>query len=418
MELLVWGLNHKTVPVSVREQFAVPPERIGAALSQSSQYNTIQEAVILSTCNRSEIYAVCPDGTTGDVLKDFFLSLLDKKPDVRPDYFYTYKGKDCMVHLLRVASSLDSQIIGEGQILSQVKQAYLLAHDCGATGIVLNLLFHQAIATGKRVRTDTHIAYNAVSVSYAAVQLAERLLGDVSGKTLLLFGAGRMAELAARNFLGKGLKKLYIVNRHIERAQKLASLLSGTAVHYQKGNETAARSDIIVTSTGAPHYVLTEERLAAIMKARKGRPLLLIDIAVPRDIEPSAADLPGISLYNIDDLTTTVAENEQSRQREAALAGTIVQEEAEELLQRFRYLPVRPALLRLSEKAEQARKREFRRAMNKLPGLTDEQYRIIENMTHMIVRKLLRDPMMQTVGAARTDKEEETVRSLSDFFKL
>ena len=190
MELLVWGLNHKTVPVSVREQFAVPPERIGAALSQSSQYNTIQEAVILSTCNRSEIYAVCPDGTTGDVLKDFFLSLLDKKPDVRPDYFYTYKGKDCMVHLLRVASSLDSQIIGEGQILSQVKQAYLLAHDCGATGIVLNLLFHQAIATGKRVRTDTHIAYNAVSVSYAAVQLAERLLGDVSGKTLLLFGAG------------------------------------------------------------------------------------------------------------------------------------------------------------------------------------------------------------------------------------
>ena len=227
-----------------------------------------------------------------------------------------------------------------------------------------------------------------------------------------------MAELAARNFLGKGLKKLYIVNRHIERAQKLASLLSGTAVHYQKGNEAAARADIIVTSTGAPHYVLTEERLAAIMKARKGRPLLLIDIAVPRDIEPSAADLPGISLYNIDDLTTTVAENEQSRQREAALAGTIVQEEAEELLQRFRYLPVRPALLRLSEKAEQARKREFRRAMNKLPGLTDEQYRIIENMTHMIVRKLLRDPMMQTVGAARTDKEEETVRSLSDFFKL
>ncbi|HAM05415.1 glutamyl-tRNA reductase [Megasphaera sp. UBA4233] len=418
MELFVWGLNHKTVPVSVREQFSVPPERIRTALSQSGQYQTIHEAVILSTCNRSEIYAVCPEGTPSCVLQDFFLSLLNGKPEIRPDYFYTYTGRDCIAHLLRVASSLDSQIIGEGQILSQVKQAYLLAHDCGATGIVLNLLFHQAIATGKRVRTDTHIAYNAVSVSYAAVQLAEHLLGDVTGKTLLLFGAGQMAELAARNFLGKGLKKLYIVNRHIERAQKLASLLSGTAVHYQKGNEAAARADIIVTSTGAPHYVLTEERLAAIMKARKGRPLLLIDIAVPRDIEPSAADLPGISLYNIDDLTTTVAENEQSRQREAALAGTIVQEETAELLQRFRYLPVRPALLRLSEKAEQARKREFRRAMNKLPGLTDEQYRIIENMTHMIVRKLLRDPMMQTVGAARTDKEEETVRSLSDFFKL
>ncbi|KUH56785.1 glutamyl-tRNA reductase [Megasphaera sp. DJF_B143] len=418
MELFVWGLNHKTVPVSVREQFSVPPERIRTALSQSGQYQTIHEAVILSTCNRSEIYAVCPEGTPARVLQDFFLSLLNGKPEIRLDYFYTYTGRDCIVHLLRVASSLDSQIIGEGQILSQVKQAYLLAHDCGATGIVLNLLFHQAIATGKRVRTDTHIAYNAVSVSYAAVQLAEHLLGDVTGKTLLLFGAGQMAELAARNFLGKGLKKLYIVNRHIERAQKLASLLSGTAVHYQKGNEAAARADIIVTSTGAPHYVLTEERLAAIMKARKGRPLLLIDIAVPRDIEPSAADLPGISLYNIDDLTTTVAENEQSRQREAALAGTIVQEETEELLQRFRYLPVRPALLRLSKKAEQARKREFRRAMNKLPGLTDEQYRIIENMTHMIVRKLLRDPMMQTVGAARTDKEEETVRSLSDFFKL
>lgn len=418
MELFVWGLNHKTVPVAVREQFAVSEEAIVAALSQWNQAENLTEAVVLSTCNRSEVYAVCPDGTQPEVLQDFFLSLLEKQPPLEPSYFYTYSGRACIHHLLAVAASLDSQILGEGQILSQVKGAYILAHDCGATGIILNLLFHQAIATGKRVRTDTHIAYNAVSTSYAAVQLAEQQLCDLTNRALLIFGAGQMAELTARNFRGKGTGRLYIVNRHLERAQRLAAKLSGTAVHYQEANEAAATVDIIITSTGAPHYVLTCERLQKIMDMRKGRPLLLIDIAVPRDIDPAVAALPGIRLYNIDDLTTTVRENEQSRQHEAMLAEHIVAEDTAALLERFRYLPVRPALLRLSAKAEAIRKRELHRAMNKLPGLTDDQYRIIENMSHMLVRKLLRDPMMQTVEAARTDKEKETVRSLSDFFKL
>ena len=191
MQLLVWGLNFKTVPVAIREQFAATQDSIRSALSQWDQYTALKEAVVLSTCNRSEVYAVCDDDTDSHVLQDFFLSLLPCQPDVKPEYFYVYEGTACIHHLLTVAASLDSQILGEGQILSQVKQAYILAHECGATGTVLNLLFHQAIATGKRVRTDTHIAYNAVSVSYAAVQLAERILGDLSGRGLMIYGAGR-----------------------------------------------------------------------------------------------------------------------------------------------------------------------------------------------------------------------------------
>lgn len=418
MQLLVWGLNFKTVPVAIREQFVATQDSIRSALSQWDQYTALKEAVVLSTCNRSEVYAVCDDDTDSHVLQDFFLSLLPCQPDVKPEYFYVYEGTACIHHLLTVAASLDSQILGEGQILSQVKQAYILAHECGATGTVLNLLFHQAIATGKRVRTDTHIAYNAVSVSYAAVQLAEWILGDLSGRGLMIYGAGQMAELTARNFRGKGTDRLYIVNRHIERAQALAATLQGKAVHYQAADAVTEDVDIIITSTGAPHYVLTTERVRRLCGLRCHRPLLLIDIAVPRDIEPDAGELPGITLYNIDDLSTVVRNNEYSRQQEAAVAARIVDEDTEALTERFRYLTVRPAMLRLSKKAELMRQREWRRARNKLPGLTDEQYRVIENMSRMLVRKLLRDPMMQTVEAAHTEKEKKTLQSLSDLFKL
>ena len=223
MDLVILGLNHKTVPVAIREHFTMTPDAIHDALQHLDDYGGLREAVILSTCNRAEVYAVVDDVRDNEqALRDFFLDAAGR-PAYEPSYFYSYTGKACIHHLFNVAASLDSLVLGEGQILSQVKQAYVMAHENGATSAILNMLFQQAIATGKRVRTETHIAYNAVSVSYTAVQMAEKQLGSLSGRNLLLYGAGQMARLTAQNFLGKGAGKLYIINRHLERAQELAA---------------------------------------------------------------------------------------------------------------------------------------------------------------------------------------------------
>ena len=234
MDLVILGLNHKTVPVAIREHFTMTPDAIHDALQHLDDYGGLREAVILSTCNRAEVYAVVDDVRDNEqALRDFFLDAAGR-PAYEPSYFYSYTGKACIHHLFNVAASLDSLVLGEGQILSQVKQAYVMAHENGATSAILNMLFQQAIATGKRVRTETHIAYNAVSVSYTAVQMAEKQLGSLSDRNLLLYGAGQMARLTAQNFLGKGAGKLYIVNRHLERAQELAADVGGQAVHYKE----------------------------------------------------------------------------------------------------------------------------------------------------------------------------------------
>lgn len=418
MGLYCWGLNHKSVPVAIREQYALSQAGQLKALDSWDEEGPFAELVLLCTCNRCELYAVTKDSIPSAALLDYYLSLLPGRPPVDSSYYYTYSGKDCITHLLRVASSLDSLILGEGQILSQVKQAYQQAHERGTTGVILNMLFQQAISTGKKVRTDTHIAYHAVSVSYAAVQLAERLLGTLDGHNLMIFGAGKMAELTAKHFRSKGAGELYIVNRHLERAEKLARTLNGKAVHWAKANEASPQVDILITSTGAPHYVLTKERAETMGQLRNHRPLLVIDIAVPRDVAPDVQEVPGITVYNIDQLTSQVEENRKMRQQEADVAEQLVEQDVAALLERFRYLPVRPALLRLAKKAEAIRKRELHRAMAKLPGLTPQQAREVENLSHMLVRKLLRDPMMLTVGSANTDKEKETVKSLSEFFQL
>ncbi|WP_296902670.1 glutamyl-tRNA reductase, partial [uncultured Megasphaera sp.] len=338
MDLVILGLNHKTVPVAIREQFTMTPEAIHASLQRLDDYPGLREAVILSTCNRAEIYAVVDDIRDNEqALYDFFLDTAGR-PQAEPSYFYSYKGKACIHHLFDVAASLDSLVLGEGQILSQVKQAYIMAHENGATSAILNMLFQQAIATGKRVRTETHIAYNAVSVSYTAVQMAEKALGSLAGKNLLLYGAGQMARLTAQNFLGKGAGKLYIINRHLERAQELADDVGGQAVHYKDADSVVRDVDIIIASTGAPHYVISVPRLRRFQELRRDRPLLLIDIAVPRDVDPAVTHLPNVTLYNIDDLEEVVHDNEATRQREAVAASYIVDAAVKDMVDRYQYL--------------------------------------------------------------------------------
>lgn len=418
MQLIVLGLNHKTAPVDVRERFSISRESIRKGLLNLNEYESLNEAVVLSTCNRSELYAVVEDAQedTG-TLRQFLFDLTGNEEDI-DEYLYCYEDEDCIRHLFNVASSLDSLVLGEGQILSQVKQAYALARDANSTSTILNTLFHRAIATGKRVRTETRIAYSAVSVSYAAVELARDIFGDLSKSNVLIFGAGKMAELTAQHLNSRGVKKIYVANRHKDKAQALAEYFGGEAVAFDRAFKEATDIDIVVTSTGAPHYVVKPWETQQLMTKRHGRPLVFIDIAVPRDVDPEVEEIKGVKLYNIDALEAVVDEHVEKRRHEARRAKKIVEEEIASLEDKFQYLSCRPLMALLSERCERIRCREVKRAASKLPDITKEEERAIEHMSKMIVRKILRTPMMKINASAGTEQEQFYIEAMRSLFKL
>jgi len=418
MQLVVLGLNHKTAPVEVRERFSISADRISQGLRHLEDYAAIDEAVVLSTCNRSEMYAaVEEDSEELQTLKQFLFDLAGNEESI-DDYLYCYTGEACIRHLFEVASSLDSLVLGEGQILSQVKKAYAIARESGTTSTVLNTLFHRAIAVGKRVRTDTRIAFKPVSVSYAAVELARKMFGVLADSNVLVFGAGQMAELTVQHLVSKGIKKIYVANRSLPKAKILADKFGGEAVPLAEAYKLAVDVDVVVTSTGAPHYVIKPWETQQLMTRRKGRPLVFVDIAVPRDVDPDVAEIKGVQLYNIDDLEAVVGRNVKERENEAAEAVVIVNEEVDALVEKFRYLSFRPVMALLSDKAERIRCRELKRAMTKLPDITADERRAIEHMTKMIVRKLLREPMVKINGSAGTTQEKFYVEAMRSLFKL
>lgn len=418
MELLMLGLNHKTAPVDVRERFSIPKAAVKSGLANLGEYDGITEAVVLSTCNRSEMYAVVDDAQRDlATLKQFLFDLTGNEENI-DDYLYHYADEACIDHLFKVASSLDSLVLGEGQILSQVKEAYAMSREAGTTSTVLNTLFHRAIATGKRVRTETRIQFNSVSVSYAAVELAREELGELHEASALIFGAGKMAELTAQHLLSRGVKKIYVTNRHIERAELLARQFDGEAVPFAEAMQRAVDVDVIVTSTGAPHYVIKPWETRQLMTKRKGRQLFLIDIAVPRDVDPEVGEIKGVTLYNIDALEEVVDEHIEERRHEAKRAEKIVAEEVASIKERFQYLSFRPLMARLSDRCERIRAREVKRASSKLPDLNEEQWRQVEHMSHMIVRKILRMPMMKLNASAGTEYEQFYTDAMRALFKL
>ena len=401
MQLVVLGLNHKTAPVEVRECFSFSEEQVKQALKYFRDQEEFSECVLLSTCNRTELYAVVEDADEAlPIMRQFLQRMAVNPPDARK-YLFFFKDEDCINHLFRVASSLDSLIIGEGQILSQVKRAYSLARDAENTSTVLNTLFHRAIAVGKKVRTVTHIAYSAVSVSYAAVEMAKKAFGDLTESNVLLVGAGQMSELTARHLVANGVKTVFVSNRNYKRAVELAN-----------------KFDIVITSTGAPHYMIRTKDVVRLMQQREGRPLIFIDIAVPRDVEPEVGEIHGVTLYNIDDLEAVVATNIKLRKKEALAAEKIIDAERAELVEKFRYLSYQPVLANLRDKAEQMRLREVKRALAKLPDISPEERKIMENMSKMIVRKLMRDPMISMNEVTGTSKENFYVDAICGLFKL
>ncbi len=418
MQLLVIGLNHKTAPVEIRELFSISKDAVRKGLAHLNEYTDLNEAVILSTCNRSEMYAVVED-TERDLAtaKQFLYDVIGNEADV-DEFLYIYEDEKCVRHLFEVASSLDSLVLGEGQILSQVKEAYALAREAGTTSTVLNTLFHRGIAVGKRVRTETRIAYNSVSVSYAAVELAKDKMGGLEGKKALIFGAGKMASLTAQHLRSHGIEKIFVANRHIEKAQQLAADIEGVAIPFEAALHQAVDVDVVVTSTGAPHYVVKTWETQQLMTKRKGRPLFFIDIAVPRDVDPEVGDLRGVTLYNIDDLEAVVDEHMKERQEEALVARRIIDEDVDSIMKRFRYLSFRPLMALLSDRAERVRLREMRRAASKLTNLSEDEWRLVDHMTQMIVRKLLRMPMMKLNASAGTDQEQFYIDAMRALFKL
>lgn len=418
MQLVVLGVNFKTAPVAVRECYAFSEEQIKQTLLQWREGSGIIEAVILSTCNRTEVYALVDSAADAFPLLRRLLDELAGRSELAAEHLVYLTGKDCIHHLLRVAASLDSLVVGEGQILSQVKKAYRLAKDIPMTGVVLNTLFNRAIAAGKAVRTQTRIAYSAVSVSYAAVQLAKQKLGSLSAASVLVLGAGEMSELTARHLAENGVKPIFVSNRCLERAVQLAEKVHGVAVPFSEFLHCAQQVDIIITSTGAPHYIVTAAEAARLMDLRGGKPVVFIDIAVPRDVDPAVETIAGAVLYNIDDLESVVESNLHGREQEAKLAETIIEAELADLLERFRYLSFRPTLVKLSEKAEQIRRRELKRALVKLPDISAEQKRVLENMSRMLVRKLLRDPIIHIHEAAANGCEQPYLEAVNTLFKL
>lgn len=406
MQLAILGLNHRTADVAVREQFAFDKREVAGALNKLYEYENISECVILSTCNRTEIYTVLEDVDDGrqymlDVVQD-----LKHAQTIDDSAFYYKEGMECIRHLFCVAASLDSLVLGEGQILSQLKVAYIQAYTAGFTGTVFNIVFQRAIAVGKRVRTYTGIANTPVSVSYTAVNLAEDCLDKpISEAKVLILGAGQMSELTATHLQAKGVRTMFISNRTYPKAVKLAEKFNGTAVRLDDFIETAQDADILITSTGAPHYIITEKEAQAIVKKRKGAPIVMIDIAVPRDIDPVVAQLDGVYLFNIDALESVVEENKHQREEEAKRAIPIIEEGVREVLHKMEYLSVQPMMAELSRKAERVRRREVHRAMAKLPHVSEQDRKIMESMSRMIVRKLLREPMMRLNEVAGTEAE-------------
>jgi glutamyl-tRNA reductase len=403
MHLTLVGLSHKTAPIEIREKLTFPAHRQADALSLLCSTDQVAEAVILSTCNRTEIYAVTAGEDSGvDAVIDFMAEYhdLDRHELIR--YLYITRGEAVVKHLFRVVASLDSMVIGEAQILGQVKEAYDHSFENGASGRAFNRLFRQSFEVGKRVRTETEIGENAVSISYAAVELARKVFDSLEGRTILVLGAGKMSELTAKHLLSNGVKAVLVANRTYERAVELATRFDGEAIRYDDLFTRMAEADIVITSTAAQHYVITREAVAATLKARGGRPLFLIDIAVPRDIEPTVNDLSNVFLYDIDDLNGVVESNLEERMREARRAETIIEEEISTFLEWLESLEVVPTITAIRDKAEVIREAELGKALKRLGNLSEKDRQTVEALTCAITKKILHGPTERLRQAAST----------------
>ncbi len=406
MNILVIGLNHKTADVEVREKLAFNGEKLADGLLKFSSLPGIEEAIILSTCNRVELYSNVKDSEKAFAsVKSFLSEFHGLNSDALEKALYLHKGQDAVRHVFRVGSSLDSMVVGEPQILGQLKDAFEFALEKKTTGILLNRLMKKTISVAKRVRTETKIAENAVSISFAAVELARKIFTELKEKSFMLLGAGEMAELAAKHMMSFGVKRVVVANRTFERGCELARELNGTAVEFKDFLNEAVHTDIIVCSTGAPAYVLRKEEMQKVMRERKQKPVFIIDISVPRNIDPEINDLDNVYLYDVDDLQGVVDSNISERKKEAEKAEAIIAEEIESFQRWMSSLDSVPTVVALRNKAETIKKEELERIINRFPELGEKERKAIEYLAAAITNKLIHPP----TAALREDAEDRDV---------
>jgi glutamyl-tRNA reductase len=394
MTIIVVGLSHKTAPVAVRERVAFAPTAMERPLRHLIALPTITEGIIISTCNRVELCAVSRDPEMGILqLKRFLADFHGIPAEELHSHLYEYQGEDAIRHIFRVAASLDSMVIGEPQILGQIKTAYGYATEYKTVGLILNRFFHKAFSVAKRVRTETEIASNAVSISFAAVELARKIFGTLQDKTVMLIGAGEMCELAARHFINNGVKGVLVTNRTFERAEKLAQEFHGRAVSFDDFPYHLQQVDIVLTSTGAPNFILGPKKVEEVIRIRRNKPMFFIDIAVPRDIDPKVNSIANVYLYDVDDLQEVVQANLKERQKEAKKAEGIVDQEIGQFHRWLGGLEVVPTIVSLRNKLEEVRRGELAKTYAALKDLGGRERQAIDALTAAIINKVLHQPI-------------------------
>jgi len=414
--LVLLGINHNTAPIEVRERLAIPAERLADATRTLLHQPGIREGLILSTCNRVELLTLQDDAeATSPQAKTDLLRFLHEyfavpPHDIQP-HLYEFREREAVRHLFRVASSLDSMVVGEPQILGQVKEAYTIARDAGAVSTHLEALLQRTFTVAKKIRTETQIGSSSVSIASVAVDLARKIFGSLYGKTVLLVGAGKMSELAARHLIQQGASSILVANRTQSRAEKIAENFSSLTVHteaipFESLYEQADRADIVITSTGAPQKIFGHSHGQHFLHRRRNRPMFFIDIAVPRDVDPRMNEVEGCFVYDIDDLQQVAAANLADRSREAAAAENIVSREVDKYQERLQSRDAVPAIKALQQQAEQLRLTELARSQSKLADLTPQQRQAVEALTRSLTAKLLH-PQLTALRESTRAKDPE-----------
>jgi glutamyl-tRNA reductase len=411
MQLLLVGVSHRTAPIELRERLDFSARGVDRALTALAGSDVHREATIVSTCNRVELYVGCDEPDAARAAIQLFLSEFHGIPGEQlAPHLYSKTGRDAVAHLYRVAAGLDSLVMGEPQILGQVKEAFGVASQLGCTGPLLNKLFHSAFATGKRVRSETALAEGAVSVSYAAVELARKIFGNLKGRTVVVIGAGEMGKLTAVHMQSQGIGRLIITSRTAAHASALAQSIGGTAMPWEALSTTLVEADILITATGASAPIISRALIAQTMKARRQKPLFIIDIAVPRDVEADAGDLEQVFLYNIDDLQAVVQENISKRGTEASDAEKIIAQEVGRFTAWLNSRGAVPTIVALRQRFEAIRQSELRRLEPKMASLPPEARARVDEITRLIMEKLLINPTEQLKSAS----DANTVATYSD----
>ncbi|QGT99050.1 Glutamyl-tRNA reductase [Candidatus Syntrophocurvum alkaliphilum] len=419
MYILLAGLNHKTAPIEIRETLALNGVKLDNAYEYLTNYNELEGVVILTTCNRTEIYATTRDIEKGvAVLQDFLRNYSGLSVDDIEKHTYQPTCYDAISHIFRVSSGLDSMVLGETQILGQVKEAHFKAMELDASDGVLNTLFQKAVHVGKKVRNETEIDKHPVSVSYTAVELAKNILGTLTDKTVLVVGAGEMSELTTQYLLSNGVSSVIVSNRSYEKAVEMASKFNGKAIYFDALEKELPNADIVISCTSANHYVIKGGSCSKALVARKGKKILMIDIAVPRDIDPSLQEIDGVYIYDIDDLQNVIDKNYFQRQKAGQLAETIIYDELEKFNEWLSMLYVIPVISALKKQGETIKQEELKRAFNRLGKVSDREQKVIVSMANAIVNQLLRNPVIKLKEMALSNSGHLYAEVLKTLFEL